>query len=104
MARVDLEKYGSAEKALHVRGLAETNFPFNKYSAYRGEFQLFFTHGSRPDNWAFRFSKQTDLFAAEFWAMIKRSTEPECSDDDQLDEELDQDTNYHIPGSWIEPQ
>jgi hypothetical protein len=101
VARVDLERYGSVEKALHVGGLVETNFSFSKYSAYRGAFQLFFTYGSRPGNWTFRFSKQTDLFAAEFWAMIKRSTEPEHSDDDQLDEELDQSTNYHIPGSWI---
>jgi hypothetical protein len=101
MARVDLDKYGSAEKALHVRGLVETNFQFDKYSAYRGKFQLVFTYGSHPDDWAFSFSKHADLLAAER-AMIKLSTEPECSNNNHLFKELDQGTKYHIPGSWVE--
>jgi len=103
MARVDLEKYGSTEKALHLYDIVENTFPFNKYSAHRGELQVIFTYGPRPDSWTFWFSKQTDLFAGEFWAMVTRSTEPECVDGGQLYEEPNQGPNYHIPGSWIEP-
>jgi len=102
MARVDLEKYGAVEQALHLRGVVEITFPFNKYSANRGDFQLTFTYGSRPDSWTFSFSKQTDPFAGEFWAMIMRTMEPEYSEVGQLYEKPDQDPNYHIPGSWIE--
>jgi hypothetical protein len=101
-ACIDLKKYGSAEKDLHLRGLVNNTFAFNKYSGRRGEFRLIFTYGSCHDNWNFWFSEETDPFAGDFWDMVERATDPKCSDHHGLYKGSKYDQNYHIPGSWVE--
>lgn len=102
IAGVDLAKYGLKEKDLHLNGHVESTFPFSKYSGRRGEFHIIFTYGSCPDDWTFWFSEKTDLFAGEFWTMVKLSTSPESCNDEHLLEQANQDLKYHIPGSWVE--
>lgn len=87
---VDLARYGSDEKALHLAGTINNTFK----CLYKLDDETFvdlvsFSYGPSPGDWYFWFSEPTDIFAGEFWAMVEIS---KC----QYDFELP------IPGSWIE--
>ena len=81
-AGVDLQRYGKAEKDLHLRGEVNRCFSSSYWlpgkgfelSEYKPEITwrlISFTYGPSPQDWQFWFSEPTDKFAGQFWNMIE---------------------------------